>query len=128
MAEALLKAKEVDGLDVKSAGIHAFPGSDASDHAKSALKEMGIKSSHRAMLLDYELIEWATLILTMTSQHKQLIVQNVPQAAHKTHVLKEFTMQSIDDVTDPFGSSLDVYRKTVNELDELVDKLIERLT
>ena len=128
MAEALLKAKQVQGIEVKSAGVHAFPGSDASRHAKAALKEIGIEHSHAASLLDQELVDWATRILTMTSSHKQLIIGNIPGAAHKTSTLKEFVMQSDRDVSDPFGSSLDVYRKTLNELNELVDKLVEKLT
>lgn len=127
MAEALLKAKRLEGIEVRSAGVHAFPGSDASGHAKAALKEIGIEHSHSASLLDQDLVDWATLILTMTSGHKQLIIGNIPDAAHKTSTLKEFVMQSDSDVSDPFGSSLDVYRKTLNELNELVDKLVERL-
>ncbi|HWO98615.1 MAG TPA: low molecular weight protein arginine phosphatase [Bacillus sp. (in: firmicutes)] len=128
MAEALLKAKKLNGIEVKSAGVHAFPGSDASEYAKEALKEIGIEHSHAASLLDQELVDWATRILTMTSGHKQLIIRNIPNAAHKTSTLKEFVAESNSDVSDPFGSSLDVYRKTLNELKELVDKLVERLT
>ncbi|MFC3886409.1 low molecular weight protein arginine phosphatase [Bacillus songklensis] len=128
MAEALLKARNIEGVEVKSAGVYAFPGSEASQHAKTALREKGIEHSHSASLLNQELIDWATHILTMTAGHKQIIIENAPQAFDKTYTLKEFVMETDHDVSDPFGSSLDVYRKTLNELNELVDKLIDRLT
>lgn len=38
MAEAILKSKKIDGLEVKSAGIYAATGSEASAHAKKYWK------------------------------------------------------------------------------------------
>ena len=39
MAEAILKSKKIDGVEVKSAGIYAATGSEASAHAKKVLED-----------------------------------------------------------------------------------------
>jgi protein-tyrosine phosphatase len=40
--------------------------------------------------LSQEAVEWATLILTMTGNHKRLLIAQYPDAIDKTHVFKEF--------------------------------------
>ncbi|WP_110112631.1 low molecular weight protein arginine phosphatase [Bacillus sp. CGMCC 1.16541] len=126
IAEALLKARGVKGVEVKSAGVFASPGSDASSHAKQALKERGIKHQHVASLLDEELIQWATHIFTMTDTHKQFVIDRVPEAIDKTYTLGEFVGDR-KDVSDPFGGSLSVYRGTLEEIDSFIEKLVNEL-
>ncbi|MBM7704065.1 low molecular weight protein arginine phosphatase [Metabacillus iocasae] len=126
IAEALLKARDVKGVEVKSAGIFASPGSDASAHAKKALEEKGINHQHLSNVVDEELINWATHILTMTMSHKHFVLERVPEAAGKTFTLAEFVGHS-GDISDPFGGSLSIYRQTLQEIDSFVDKLVNKL-
>ncbi|MFY0761367.1 low molecular weight protein arginine phosphatase [Metabacillus dongyingensis] len=131
MAEALLNhMKENDLLSVKSAGVYASDGSDASLHAKQALDEKGIVCNHRSSLLNEEHIRWATYILTMTDSHKELIFERYPQAIEKTFTLSEFVMegeQNRRDVMDPFGGSLEIYRMTREDLEKMIMLLIKKL-
>lgn len=131
MAEALLNhMKEDRQLSVKSAGVFACDGSDASHFAKQALDEKGIACSHQSSLLNGEHIKWATYILTMTESHKELIFERYPQAIEKTFTLSEFTAEdelSRRDVIDPFGGSLDVYRMTREELEKMIGRLMDKL-
>ncbi len=46
MAEALLRHYGEGKFEVQSAGVFAYPGSDASVHAKEALAEKGIAIDH----------------------------------------------------------------------------------
>lgn len=128
MAEAILKNKDIDAIEVRSAGIYAVNGSEASTHAKKVLDDKGISHNHRSSLLTQAEVNWADLILTMTSSHKQAIQQQYPQAGNKVFTLKEYSGESFNyDVVDPYGGSLGMYEQTFRELDGLIDKAIEKL-
>lgn len=127
MAEALLKAKKLPNVEVKSAGIFAANGSSASTQATEALLEKGISHQHSSQVLDLELINWATHILTMGESHKQMVVAQSPRAIEKTFTLKEYVQGIKEDIADPFGGSLSIYRYTLEELNELIDKLGEKI-
>lgn len=126
MAEAILKHKNIDGIEVRSAGIYAAAGSEASAHAKKVLGDNQIPHQHRSSQLDQAAVNWADLILTMTASHKAAIVQQY--GSGKVFTLKEFTGETLDfDVVDPFGGSLAIYQQTYRELEKLIDKALEKL-
>ena len=128
MAEAILKNKKIDGLEVRSAGIYAATGSEASAHAKKVLEDNQIEQQHSSNLLDRDTVQWAGLILTMTGSHKNAIQQQYPETFAKVFTLKEFTGEQYDvDVVDPYGGSLDIYQETYQELDKLITKAIEKI-
>lgn len=128
MAEALLKSKVKD-VEVQSAGIHALTGSPASMNALGALKEKGINFEHQSQALTEDLIHWASVILTMTNNHKQVILNSFPELKDKVYTLSEFVNEDELnlDIIDPFGGSLEMYQSTAKEIDQLVDKLIKKL-
>lgn len=128
MAEAILKNKQMDEIEVRSAGIYAANGSEASTHAKKVLEDNGIAHNHRSSLLTGVEVNWADLILTMTSSHKMAILQQYPEVGHKVFTLKEYSGEGFNsDVVDPYGGSLAMYEQTFHELDELIDKAIGKL-
>ncbi|MBT9133350.1 MAG: Protein-arginine-phosphatase [Firmicutes bacterium] len=89
MAEAMFKRHA--GHEVRSAGVAADAGAEASPGAVAALKRKGISpSAHRAQALSQELVEWADLILTMTRRHKETVLSHFPTVRAKTFTLKEF--------------------------------------
>lgn len=130
MAEALLKARAEGKIEVKSAGLFAFPGSEASEGTKTVLKEKGIELEHKSQTLGQGLLDWATLILTMTQSHKDSILSHYPHAEAKVFTIKEYTENDEvnSDVIDPFGSSVEQYRETAKELERLVEKLIKKVS
>jgi protein-tyrosine-phosphatase len=127
MAEALLKNKNLPDIEVKSAGIFAMDGSDASEHAKTVLAEKGVECVHQSSMLTKEHVEWATYILTMTEGHKQHVISRFPEAQDKTFTLKEFVLGEGGDIFDPFGGSVEMYRQTREELEQLIEKLANKL-
>jgi protein arginine phosphatase len=131
MAEALLKhVKNSEKIHVKSAGVFAIDGSDASRYAKEALSEKGIQCSHQSSSLSEELVEWATIILTMTNSHKQTVIDLYPHAGRKSFTLVEYVAEDgmkKADISDPFGGSLQIYRQTLSDLEGLIEKLIKKL-
>ncbi|MED3843704.1 low molecular weight protein arginine phosphatase [Geobacillus stearothermophilus] len=127
MAAALLENKQLPDVEVKSAGVFAAEGSEASVHAKMVLKEKGIEAAHRSSQLKKEHIDWATHVLAMTSGHKDMIVERFPEAKDKTFTLKQFVSGTDGDIADPFGGPIEVYRAARDELETLIDRLAEKL-
>ncbi|WML46250.1 low molecular weight protein arginine phosphatase [Neobacillus sp. PS3-40] len=127
MAEAILINKKSKEIEVQSAGIYAAYGSEAAEYAKTVMDEFKVAHSHKSSPLTETNVNWATVILTMTSSHKATIAQNFPNAAAKIFTLKEFAGEEERDVIDPFGGNLDMYRNTFKELEKLIDKAIEQL-
>ncbi|MCP8617425.1 low molecular weight protein arginine phosphatase [Salirhabdus salicampi] len=177
MAEALLKEKS-DSIQVKSAGIFAAKQMPAAPDALKALHSHGISFQHYSQPVTRELLEWADVILTMTTQHKQSLLQQYSQFSEKIFTLKEYVddeqtniwnklkeayteleekrlkllrnnltnaeieqqlqeditkirlleskMDSVD-IQDPIGQGIDVYEKTLAELEKNIELLINKL-
>lgn len=129
MAEAILKNKNVHGIEVKSAGVYATKGQEASTYAIEVLREHQIIHQHSSLPLSEAELEWATHIFTMTEGHKSIITHSFPKTLDKIFTLKEFVYDDIinRDVMDPFGGSQEVYRETYVELQSLIDELVKIL-
>lgn len=128
MAEAILKSKNIPGVEVRSAGVYAENGYPASQNTQQVLQEEKIDHQHQASVLTKGLINWATHIFTMTEGHKESVIRMFPEVKEKTFTLKEFAGHETDwDIIDPFGGSLEMYRKTYKDIRENIDTIIERL-
>ncbi|MFC5557544.1 low molecular weight protein arginine phosphatase [Ureibacillus thermophilus] len=129
MAEAILKHKNIKGIEVKSAGIFALEGGKMSEHSKTVLEQENIDFQHTTRQVNESDIEWADLILTMTSAHRDMILQLYEKAKGKTYTLKEYvTPYSSLDVSDPYGGDLNTYKNTYEELNRLIDELVKKIT
>lgn len=131
IADALLKSKALETIEVKSAGVFASNGSDASEYTKQVLVEKGVPCDHQSTSLTEELVDWASYIFTMTESHKQLILERFDFAKIKTFTLKEFVQQDATDknidIIDPFGGSVHLYRKTLEEIEPLIEELVRKI-
>ncbi|MGE8080380.1 low molecular weight protein arginine phosphatase [Peribacillus loiseleuriae] len=129
IAEAILRAKKLSGIEVKSAGIYASLGDPASYHAKNILSAQNIQQNHSSTLLTKAEIDWATHIFTMTEGHKSIIAASYPQSSAKTFTLKEFVLDDPNnsDVFDPYGGSREMYEETFVELQALIEGLIKKI-
>lgn len=127
MAEALLRKAlseelglsddEMDqkGVQVLSAGLAAAPGAPPSAEAVTLMREHGISiEEHRSQPLTDQLLRHADLVLTMTRGHLQAIVQSSPEWAAKTAPL----MPDGQDVADPIGAPVEVYRTCAVQISE----------
>ncbi|ACL70542.1 ribose 5-phosphate isomerase B [Halothermothrix orenii] len=115
--------------EIDSAGIAAFPGGKASDNAVRVLGEEGIDlTGHLSKQVDGDLIKDVDIILTMTINHKDMLLDNFPEAKGKVYTLKEFAGQAENpDVSDPFGQSLEIYRQTRDEIKKYLQKIMGKL-
>ncbi|KOS66565.1 protein tyrosine phosphatase [Lysinibacillus contaminans] len=128
MAEAILKGKQIDNINVRSAGIYAIPYAEMSAYTKLVLDEANIMHQHQATQLSSAEIEWADLILTMTTSHRESIIANFPSEEQKVFTLKEYTSTTeLQDVVDPYGGTKIMYEQTFQELNELIDRLVKKI-
>ncbi|MBG9454739.1 protein tyrosine phosphatase [Lysinibacillus sphaericus] len=128
MAEVILKHKQLDNVEVRSAGIYAMPNAEMSAHAQQVLYEENMMHQHLATQLSITEMEWADLILTMTTAHKDTIIANFPNAEQKVFTLKEYTSEvSGGNVVDPYGGSIGIYKETFAELTKLVERLAKKI-
>jgi len=135
MAEALFRSiLEAEGYDneyeCSSAGVYAFEGDSSTVEAIETMKKYGLDiSEHYARILDYEMIQNAYIILTMTKDHKRMILDVYPEAADKVFTLKEFAGYTEDDwdISDPFGFDVDIYEACAEEIETVLLKILDRL-
>lgn len=128
MAEAILTSKKIDGWYVRSAGIFGMDGGDISENAKAVLKEKGIFYEQQSSSVKEEDLDWADLVLTMTTAHKMMLINLYPQHESKIFTLKEYTAPYAGkDISDPFGGDYVQYEQTFTELDFYISKLEEKI-
>ena len=108
---------EVDGrgLVVASAGMAAWAGGSASEHAIAVAREMGGDlGGHESQPLTEGLARQADVILTMTAAHREALVARFPEAGGRVALLSP----DRQDVIDPIGGSLDTYRRCARQIRE----------
>lgn len=135
MAEALfrkmLQQKGFsDEYTCSSAGVYAYEGDPASFEARNIIKQYGLDlSRHYARTLDDEAVRNAFIILTMTGNHKRMLLEVYPEAADKAFTLKEFAGYSSNnrDIVDPFGYGAEVYQACAEELESVLHKIMDKL-
>ena len=121
-------------VDVKSAGVAATSGGEASPGALRIAKGHGIDlTPHRSTQLSVELVQWADLILTMSEGHlgsvealgggqKAALITRFGEDPEKS---SETLSQGI---LDPICGDDSVYEETFEQLRVLVERALERLT
>jgi len=127
MAEALFRhQKATDEWEEASAGIFATTGSPASPYAVEVLREKGIDlSSHRSQPITFDLLDQFDLVITMTKGHQESLLQHFPKIEDKVYLINAFGTSKVPaDVMDPFGGSLEMYKKTCDEIERAIAHLI----
>lgn len=135
--QMLIEAGRSEEVEIRSAGVAAFPGDPAADQAIQVMHGKGITSiqGHQATPIYQELVEEADLILTMTRAHKGRLLSFFPELTEKVFTLKEYTYDpELDgesefnfDVADPFGMPVEVYEKCAAEMEVYLQRLLVKL-
>ncbi|MBO1004800.1 low molecular weight protein arginine phosphatase [Pseudogracilibacillus auburnensis] len=128
MAAAIFNHLWSEKGEARSVGLFAANGANAAAHTVQVLKEEEIEINHSSKQLDVNDVEWASLVLTMTSQHKAMLMSQFPGAADKIFTLKEY-VDGPDgelDIQDPYGGDLHIYRSTHSEMKALIERIFEK--
>ena len=132
MAEAIARAaiarRGWTHVRVDSAGISAAWDAPAAENAIAAAAEHGLDlTGHRSQPLTPELVAWADLVLAMSASHLVGVRELAGEVDDKAALLTEFAGAGADAVDDPFGGSIDSYRRIHAQLEKLIDAALRRL-
>jgi protein-tyrosine phosphatase len=99
----------------------------ASCAAVTVLNELGMDlRPHRSKPIDKEQVDAASMIVVMTASHYGHIQSLFPDAAGNVYLLKSFDPEAEgSDISDPIGSSVDVYRGIRDEISAALPGLIK---
>lgn len=132
MAEAVLKKKlkekNIDNVEVSSAGIMMVGGMGASEMTRFVLRKEGIDvSMHRSRGLSPELIDRSDIILVMERLHEKRIMELAPEAKNRVFLLKEFAKMKDNelDISDPIGSTEEFYEETLGIIKQAVERIVD---
>ena len=134
MAEGLLRHALGDStnIEVLSAGVAAADGQGPSGNAITALERVGIDiTQQRSRMLTPMLVEEADYIFGMTSGHVETIRRLFPEAMDKTHLVRGFNdnLSPMEkEISDPIGSSLEIYEQCRDEIVEGINQIIKVIT
>jgi protein-tyrosine phosphatase len=122
MAEAILRAKiksnKIKWWDVLSRGINVAPNSTINPNSLAVLEEINVTANNfTPKQLTQKVIENSQIIITMTTSQKILL-----EGCGNIVCAKDICGY---DIADPYGGSVEVYRKTRQALEGLCDKIIE---
>jgi len=119
MAVALAASRHGSGgVLFESAGVNAVVDAPATPTAVAACRELGVEvGDHRARQLDSDLAEAADRIFVMTEAHLAAVLEIAPGVADRVALLRP----DGTDVEDPFGSPLETYRATRDEIVAALD-------
>jgi protein-tyrosine phosphatase len=133
MAEALCKllfaqrlgcaVEELEsrGFVILSAGIAAIAGLPAAANAVDVVRARGgTLQRHLSRKLTLDLVRQADLILAMTRDHLETLLDHVPEAAAKTRLLHP----AGEDVADPVGADRETYQRTAEAIESYLGHLI----
>jgi len=130
IAERSLGWRGWDGVEIRSAGVSASPGGDASEGARVAAESGGLSlEGHKATPLDTEVVAWASLILTMGPHHVD--AAEALGGRGKVWMLSDFSEGGDNPggpgVPDPFGGDAQAYRECLEALEGLVEDALGRV-
>jgi len=116
---------------VRSAGTISQEGLRASLSAVEVMKERGIDiSTHQSRSVDDDLMEWADVVLTMTSDHLGELHERFPESTDKIYLFSSFPNADLEgaaDIPDPMGSGIATYREVGERIEREVDRMVSHL-
>lgn len=128
MAEGLFNNyfKQSKLNNASSAGISVISGSKVSKNSVETLKAYDIDiSCHIPRQLTEDMLKEYDLVITMSRSHKDFIISFWPKYSDKIHSFSEYA--DSEDIFDPYGCDLDVYKLCASQINNGITNLIESL-
>lgn len=123
----LLAERNIDYIEIKTAGVMTPTGLLPTSEARSLLLEEGVDiSRHRSRPLSVQMLEEADLILGMSPLHVQTAFRKSDVARGKTFLLKEYVGYTGKDVQvpDPMGGTMEVFKKSFEQIKDALEKFV----
>lgn len=140
--------QEMGNLSVSSAGTHAVIGHPIHPEAAQVIEDLGGHTGEfAACQLKPQLAAEADLILTMTTAHRDAVLELAPQKLHRTFTLSEAALlvsrlgargvqdlaemrpelpsALVADITDPIGGTSDLFAQVGKQIAELIPPVLQ---
>ncbi len=134
MAHVMLEdraRKDSKDIEVYSCGVFADNGDKSTEEAIAVLKtEYDVDlAKHRATNIKDSKIQEMDIILCATASHKNNVLNMYPDLGKKIYTMKEYAeYPNIDwDIKDPWGCSYETYKKCAREINDCINKIINKL-
>jgi len=131
LAEAYLKLLvEKHGLPtvVRSAGLETSFGKPAHHFAQAVGTAGGlVLGRHATQPLQKDHVEQADMILVMEWRQRRRVIKLYPQARKKVFLLRQFYDQSVREVADPYGGTLEDFQTCFLMIRRACDVLVARM-
>ena len=115
---------ESRGYVILSAGIAAVDGMPAASNAVEVVEARGGSlADHLSRKLTLDLVRQADLIVAMTGDHLEALLDHVPEVAPRTRLLHP----QGHDVSDPVGADRETYRRTASAIESYLAGLLDAL-
>jgi protein-tyrosine phosphatase len=118
-------------VGVRSAGLVADEGMRASFQCIEVMRENGVDiHQHLSRRLSDELIDWADVILVMTHDQLDRVVDTFPYAAGLVHLMTTWPEADVSesaDIPDPIGGNIEVYRETASLIEREIQRILKHL-
>ena len=130
LMEHEIQSLQTGGIEVSSAGLHAYPGSPADPTMVEYLLKKGIPvKHHESKQITEEQLDWADLIFVMENRHMESMKRSWPESLEKVDLLGQFISKGghADDIVDPFGRSSYHYRLAQSQITLAVESLAKKI-
>ena len=134
---------QIPGFTATSAGTRAVVGHAIHQDAAHVLEQLGANASDfAARLLTHKIASSADLVITMTREHRDIVLEAAPRQIHRTFTLSEaaylaadpsvltlsdpaerrplMTAGNMPDIPDPIGQSPAVFATVGSQIDALL--------
>ncbi len=112
------------GFLVLSAGLAAVPGDRAASEAEEIVRDMGGDlAHHESRPLTADLVAQADYLITMTQGHAAALTSRFARHQPQPRLL----CPDGNDVADPIGGDMDVYRQCARQILEHLERLVPEL-
>ena len=123
-----LKKAGRNDVEVISRGIYAQSYFAVPSKITNFLASKGIKQPpHTAALLTREDMQSCTLVLTMTEDQKEYILDNYSEFSDKVYTLSEYVYDKEVSIKDPISLSGRSFEKVLEEICKTVKALSEKI-
>ena len=129
MAEAFMnlyvKNINCDAVSAFSRGMAAY-GDAVSENSVIAAREYGADiSSHVSEQLTLDDIADSDIVLTMTKSQSDFLKAEAKKYSNKIFSISEYA--EIDDIPDPYGQNIEIYKKCAKSLWNSCEKIFKKL-
>jgi protein-tyrosine phosphatase len=112
---------------VESAGVWAMDGAPATANARKMMMDQGLSlTHHKSQSVRAKLIREFDLVLVMEDRHQEELRKNFPEVAHRVHLMTAMVDEARD-VNDPVWGTIETYRVTADELEDLINRGFKRI-